>query len=72
MAGELLPPLVIFSSSAEKEENYLVNDASVATLWKTHGKWGHRHHIERLPYLAVRKCGSMDIQLFMDFVKNLA
>ena len=69
-AGELLPPLVIFSSTAEKEENYAVNDEWIAPMGKTKGKYGHKHFVERLPYIAVRKVGSMDVRLFMDFVEN--
>ena len=40
-AGELLPPLIIFSSSAEKEENLAIQDGWVASFGKTRGKYGH-------------------------------
>ena len=69
-AGEFLPPLIIYSTSAEKEENYAANNEWIVRLGITKGKYGHDHFIERLPYIAVRKVGSMDITLFMDFVKN--
>ena len=70
-AGEFLPPLILFSSSAENEANYAVKDEWVATFGKTKGKYGHARYVERLPYIAVRKSGSMDIRLFMEFVKNV-
>jgi len=69
-AGEFLPPLVIYSSSAEKEENMAVNDEWVASFGKTKGKYGHKQFIERLPYIAVRRNGSMDVKLFMEFVET--
>jgi hypothetical protein len=31
-AGKFLPPLILFSSSAENEANYAINDESVVTL----------------------------------------
>jgi hypothetical protein len=63
MAGEPLPPLFIFSSGA-CEERMAVNDVWIETMGKIRGKWGHKHFIERLPYIAVRPNGSMDISLF--------
>ena len=69
-AGELLPPLIIFPSSAENEENMAVNDEWIVGLGKTRGRYGHGQHIERMPYVSVRKSGSMDVKLFMEFVEN--
>ena len=60
-AGEVLPPLIIFSTSAEKEENFAVNDEWIVSFGKTRGRWGHRQHIDRLPYVAVRKSGCMNV-----------
>ena len=71
MAGEALPPLVIFSSSAEKEENLAANDAWVKGFGKTKGKYGHKRFVERMPYISVRKTGSMDVRLFMEYVENV-
>ena len=62
--GELLPPLMIFSSNAEKEENYAVQDRWVVSFGLTKGKYGHDRIIERLPYLACPKPGPMDCGLF--------
>ena len=52
-AGELLPPLIIFSSNAKKEENLAVQDGWLATFGKIKGKYGHKTFVERLPYVAV-------------------
>ena len=70
-AGEFLPPLVIFSTSAENKENYAVNDQWIAGMGITKGKYGHKSFIERRPYIAVRKVGSMDIELFMEYIENV-
>ena len=70
-AGELLPPLLIFSSTAEKEENMTAKDEWLVTFEKTKGKYGHRNFIERLPYIAVRKSRSMDLRLFMEMTKEV-
>lgn len=69
--GQLLPPLIIFSSGAEKEENMAVNDEWVVGFGKTRGKYGHKQHIERRPYIAVRSSGSMDVKLFMEYIENV-
>jgi hypothetical protein len=70
MAGVPLPPLFIFSSDAS-EERMAVNDAWIETMGKIRGKWGHKHFIERLPYIAVRPNGSMDISLFQQLIKDM-
>jgi hypothetical protein len=54
-AGKFLPPLILFSSSTENKANYAVKDEWIATFGKTKGKYGHARHVERLPYIAVRK-----------------
>ena len=69
-AGELLPPLIIFSSNAEKEENLAIQDGWVASFGKIKGKFGHPNYIERLPYVAVRKSGSMDCRLFRQLIED--
>ena len=69
--GEMVPPLIIFSSSAEKEENLAVQDGWVASFGKTKGKYGHRRPIERMPYIAVRKSGSIDGRLFREYVETV-
>ena len=70
-AGEVLPPLIIFSSSAEKEENLAIQDGWVASFGKIRGKYGHSHYIERLPYVACRKSGSMDVCLFRQMIVDV-
>ena len=69
-AGELLPPLIIFSSSAEKEENLAIQDGWVASFGKIRGEYGHRDYIDCLPYVACRKSGSIDVRLFKYYVEN--
>ena len=69
-AGELLPPLIIFSSNAEKEEKLAVQDGWLATFGKIKGKYGHKTFVERLPYVAVRKSGSMDLRLFREMIEG--
>ena len=70
MAGELLPGLIILPSDAQITANQAVNDAWVETMGKVKGKYGHKFVIERLPYVAVRKSGSMDSELFMESVEQ--
>ena len=67
--GELLPPLIIFSSSAEKEKNMAVRDEWLVTFRKPQGKYGHTSYVDRLPYIAVQKSGSADIRLFMEMTR---
>jgi hypothetical protein len=69
-AKEKLPALIVYSSSAEKEENFAVNDAWIEGLGITRGKFGHRDYIERRPYIAVRSSGSMTVCLFQQYVEN--
>ena len=69
--GEMIPPLIIFSSSAAKEENLAVQDGWVASFGKTKGKYGHRRPIERTPYIAVRNSGSIDNKLFREYVETV-
>ena len=68
MAGEVLPPLMIFSSDAQTEDRMAVNDEWIAGFGKVRGKYGHRHIIERLPYIASRPNGSMDVNLFVQLI----
>ena len=46
-------------------------DGWVASFGKIRGKWGHKNFIERMPYVAVRKSGSMDVRLFQDMIENI-
>ena len=69
--GEMIPPLIIFSSSAAKEENLAVQDGWVASFGKTKGKYGHSRPIERMSYIAVRNSGSMDGKLFSEYVETV-
>ena len=52
-AGELLPPLIVFSSNAEKEENLTVQDGWLTTFGKIKGKYGHKTFVKRLTYFSV-------------------
>jgi len=71
MAGEVLPPLFIYDSTATKEENYAVNDNWVQDFPYIRGKWGHKEYQEIKPFVAVTSSGSMTNKLFMDGIKTL-
>lgn len=45
-----------------------MNDEWAVGFGKVCGKFGHKRIIERLPYFAVRKNGSMDTSLFIEMV----
>ena len=61
----------IFSSNAKKEQNLTVQDGCLATFVKIKGKCGHKAFVKYLPYVAVRKSGSIDLRLFRETTKNI-
>ena len=71
MAGELLPPLLIYDTKAKNTGNYAIKDEWVDDLGYTRGKYGHKEFIQRLPFIAVRSSGGMDTDLFMEYIEEV-
>jgi len=69
LAGEPLPPLYIFSSDA-KDKNWRVCADWVDPLAYIRGKYGHNRYVKFRPSVAARGRGSIDSQLFMEYIEE--
>lgn len=69
-SGEFPPPLFIFSSSAKEDANMSVNEEWVRGLGRTKGKFGHDTEKLFSPCIAVRNSGSMDTDLFLQYIET--
>ena len=70
-AGEALPPMYIFDSSATIEKNFRVKVSWLDGLPTVEGRFGCPSRVESGSYYAVRSSGSMDDSLFNDYVERV-
>jgi len=70
-AGEILPPMYIFDSSATVEDNFRVKVSWLEGLPSIEGRFGCPTCIESGSFFAVRSSGSMDDTLFNDYVDRI-
>lgn len=68
LANEICPPMYIFSSKAASLQ---VKDEWVLTLGDVRGKWGHSQYINLPSMVASRNEGSMDADLFIDYIDEV-
>jgi hypothetical protein len=70
-AGESLPPLYIFDSGAQFDDNFRVKVEWLKGLPKVEGRYGCPTLIESDSFCAVRQRGSMDDKLLNDYISNV-
>ncbi len=70
MAGELLPPLLLYDSSANNSSNFGTKEKWVNNMGWTMGKYGLHDFIKQLPYIAVRSSGNTNCDLFMQMIEE--
>ena len=70
-AGETLPPMYIFDSSANIESNYRVKVSWLDGLPNVEGRFGCPTRVESASFYSVRSSGSMDDSLFNDYVDRV-
>ena len=70
-AGETLPPMYIFDSSAVSECNYQVRVEWLRNLPTVEGRYGCPTLVDSGSFFAVRASGSMDDTLFNDYVDRI-
>jgi hypothetical protein len=70
-AGETLPPMYIFDSSANIESNYRVKVSWLEGLPHVEGRFGCPSRVESGSFYSVRSNGSMDDSLFNDYIDRV-
>ena len=70
-AGEAVPPMFIFDSSAKVEANFRVKLSWLENLPIIQGRFGCPTEIEQNSFYAVRQRGSMDDTLLNDYIERV-
>jgi len=70
-AGESLPPMYIYDSSAQNEVNYQVQLQWLEGLPSVSGRYGCPMQYETGSFFAVRASGSKDDSLLMEYIHNV-
>ena len=70
-AGEVMPPVYCFDSSAENNENFQVKPSWVEGLPQVRGKYGCPTTETYESSVAVRKSGCTDEQLMQQLIKEI-
>lgn len=70
-AGEALPPMYIFDSSATMEKNFRVKVSWLEGLPTIEGRFGCPSRVESGSFFSVRSSGSMDDSLFNDYIERV-
>jgi hypothetical protein len=70
-AGETLPPMYIFDSSANIESNFRVKVSWLDGLPNVEGRFGCPTRVESASFYSVRSSGSMDDSLFNDYIDRV-
>ena len=70
-AGEVLPPMYIFDSSAKTDENFRVKNSWLEGLPSITGRFGCPTLIESASFYAVRSKGSMDDSLLNNYIEDV-
>jgi hypothetical protein len=70
-AGEALPPMYIFDSSATTDKGYRVRVSWLDGLPSVEGRFGCPSRVESGSFFAVRSSGSMDDSLFNDYIERV-
>jgi hypothetical protein len=70
-AGEVLPPMYIFDSSATIDKNFRVRVSWLDGLPEVQGRFGCPSRISSGSFVSVRSSGSMDDSLFNDYIERV-
>ena len=70
-AGETLPPMYIFDSSAKSDDNFRVKVEWLEGLPSVTGRYGCPTIVESGSFYAVRSRGSMDDSLLNDYIERV-
>lgn len=70
-AGEALPPMYIFDSSAKSDENFRVKVDWLVGLPTVEGRYGCPTNVESASFYAVRPRGSMDDSLLNQYIETV-